>query len=542
MLKPKLIVFRGMPGTGKSTLIDKFKIKSNALSFDSIRELYSGLTINEFGCLTIDQRENHAVATMFFDILKHRLEERADIFIDNLNIKISDLSHFKKLAEENNYDFYILNFKLEKIDFYFERNKNREERKQLPVSDIERLYDYILNTDISKFSDHIITLSQFETLLNKTVLDFKRDLSSYKSVFHFSELNATKHINDIEIKKDCFYVFSGNYFCFGANYKETIDFLYSIKDNENVVLLCGHQEHLINKNIDNPDFSINFEIINDIYKLKIKEILNCLESFFIYSFNKKTVFVSFSGVNGIPERPYLLNRTAFVLNNSVNMPTLHNSDNETIQIFNNCLFFNSDSKNISLLNVFSKYGYVSCLKLNNNGVSLFCITPDFKLDKPCFLDFLKNKYFNDNNSSLEIKTSVFESIKTNKHKFFLIFQDSCLYHSFFESGKLVTVDEDFNNVDIKLDDDLISLIKDEFSVVSFLKIKNKNFIFDVFYKFNNNLKIKKYESNIFDVSNSKNVVVISSDLIGIDRIIKSKAKTQKTIYFIKNNKAIRVHK
>lgn len=523
-MKPIMYLFRGMPGSGKSTLINKHKLKSNTISLDSFRELFSGLSLTEDGVYGIDQKYNSHIIHFYEEALTTRMREQAMIIIDNLNLKRKDFKSTVNKAVSYGYDVKIVDFEIENIEFYIERNKGREERKRLPLSAIERLHDSFTKINVADFEMDVISITEFEEELSKTTKDFIVDLNDYKKVHCIGSIQGCYDTFKELIssyKDDEFYIFFGNYFSGGEQHKEIKDFITINKEKKNFVFLEGKED---------KDFVFNNQ---DIEKNK-DEYIDCYKSFkycFLYSFKNKNVFCSHSGLSCIPEDFRLLNKNVFTegfgkVNTDVDSYFINNNkDDDWIQIYSSRgRYFSKDNKSISLnrnildsgklvMLSFSKDKVTSSFSDNHNSYikkekSLFDENiPLISLDKVLLLKKNKKlKYYSiysDNifdyfisNENKEIlfaskKDSLFEYSKIKYEKIYVSYSK--------KENKLILINkkgESVTDKDFIIENKYISLMKNHNVVFSCLLDTEGNIFFIEGVRLDS--KLSKVNKKIFD--------------------------------------------
>lgn len=316
---PTMYLFRGMPGSGKSTVIDKLQLKSNTLSLDTFRELFSGITLDHDGLIGIDQSYNNEVFTLFNRALNKRLRDGVDIVIDNLNLKVSDINTYLKKAKEFNYDCKIVNFKLENLDFYLKRNEMREKRKRINPKRLEIIYDNFKKTDISSLSNYIISVNDFEGEMSLTSNDKLNELNKYRNIILFGDIKGSTDPlmkANIEYNTSDFFIFTGNYFQEGRNPSEVFQFLKLFQDKDNVVFLKGDDEidcikYLNSIDVENSIFKKYTANFIDTNKKELHSFFNKLQNYYLFTFNDKKIIVSHAGVPIVPEKINLINADLF---------------------------------------------------------------------------------------------------------------------------------------------------------------------------------------------------------------------------------------
>src|SRR3546814_18060715 len=68
-----IVIIRGPQGSGKSSLVRRLGLEGHHLSFDKVREVVAGDTINIDGMMTIPQQHNVLVWEMTQASLKRRM-------------------------------------------------------------------------------------------------------------------------------------------------------------------------------------------------------------------------------------------------------------------------------------------------------------------------------------------------------------------------------------------------------------------------------------------------------------------------------------
>lgn len=305
-MKPIMYLLRGMPGAGKSTLIDKHKLKSNTISLDTFREMYSGLSMGINGEEGIDQKHNEYVMTPFWDAMRFRMKERATIIVDNLNLRARDINSFVKIADGYDYEVKVVNFPLENLEFYLERNKNREERKRLPEFRLADIHQIFQEIDLSEVKAKFISLDDFETTMSSTNEDKAVSLDAYENIVVIGDIYGASDSFQKSIKyfdPKNFYIFTGAMFgdCEGA--EKVLHSLLLIADLDNVLFLRSQSDHLF---IYGADSSLNKSEVIDYQRVFDKSV-----PYFMFSYDSQHYFVSHAGVSKIPRNPELFNASLF---------------------------------------------------------------------------------------------------------------------------------------------------------------------------------------------------------------------------------------
>lgn len=300
-----LILLRGTPGSGKSTWLKKKGLMPYVLSADTIRLLYKSPAIDSLGNTSIDQSTNRDAWKTLFEILEKRMSIGEFTIIDACNSKTSEMNLYKSLAEKYRYRIYCVDFTDIPIEKAKKWNKKRPKHKWVSDESIDLYYSRFATQKIPS-GIKVINRKDFE----KEVYYRSIDLSKYESVKIIGDIHGCYSTlkNAIgEIEDNTFYIFLGDYLDRGIQNKETLDFLMSIKDKENVCLLEGnHEKHLWAYGNDLPVQSKEFMLrtkdqIKDFDKKEIRKFYRKLHQCILFDFDKKQYFCSHGGISTIKQ-------------------------------------------------------------------------------------------------------------------------------------------------------------------------------------------------------------------------------------------------
>lgn len=134
----RLYLLRGVPGCGKTTLIDKLGLKDYTLSTDDIRLKIAGIEVID-GIEYISQKKNFVVFKILNSSLEKRMLKNEPVIIDATNI--IGLKTYINLAAKYEYEVVIVDFKVS-LDVLLERNRERKSTyKSLPEEKIKEFYN-----------------------------------------------------------------------------------------------------------------------------------------------------------------------------------------------------------------------------------------------------------------------------------------------------------------------------------------------------------------------------------------------------------------
>ena len=237
-----LVLTRGAVGCGKSTWIKNNNLERYSISPDNLRLMVQSPITNVEGKEETSQKNDKFV----WDLLKNLLEKRMDrgefTIIDATHARSQFInSNYKKLCSEYGYRCFILDFSDVPIDITKQRNAQRLEHQIVPEHVVDRMYAQMEEQDASNWCTVIKPdefFDYFPKVLNK--LDFS---SKYDKIHVFGDIHGCYdplkeyfEEHDINNQSEMF-IFTGDYIDRGIQNKEVLEFLISIKDNKNVLLL-----------------------------------------------------------------------------------------------------------------------------------------------------------------------------------------------------------------------------------------------------------------------------------------------------------------
>ncbi len=304
-----LLLFRGAPGVGKSTYIEKNGLKPYTLCADDIRLLCQSPVLSVNGNTEITQSNDGTVWKTLFTLLEVRMQRGEFTVIDATNSKTSEMNKYKKLCQEYRYRIFLVDFTDVPIEECKKRNSLRTVVKQVPEAVIDKMYSRFKTQGIpSGFT--VIKPEELDKVFMKKI-----DLSEYKAIHHVGDAHGCntalqKYLTAIGgIKDDHFFIFCGDYIDRGIENAEVVQFLLSIKDKLNVLLLEGnHEIHLRKYSEDKKSFSKEFELFTrpalDKAGFKKKDLRQLCRKFAqcaYYTYHRNTYLVTHGGLSTIPQ-------------------------------------------------------------------------------------------------------------------------------------------------------------------------------------------------------------------------------------------------
>ena len=259
-----LLVMRGLPGCGKSTWIKEHDLEQFVLSPDNIRLLYCSPELGLDGKYHISSKCDKHVWAFLRERLEARMKSGDTTVIDATHTKESYLKDYKKLCKQYHYRMVVVDFSSIDLDTAKERNKKREDYKQVPEEVIDRMYSQIKTPlqgtyEIYSYNDPIlVSLDNFI---------YKIDGLQYEKVIVFGDLHncydpLKEYFDKNPISDKNLYIFVGDYFDRGIQGKEVLQFCLGNCEKDNFIFLTGNHEKWIKNWLEdgnNADLSYDFK-------------------------------------------------------------------------------------------------------------------------------------------------------------------------------------------------------------------------------------------------------------------------------------------
>lgn len=306
-----LVLLRGLPASGKSTLIKNLGLEAYTLSTDDLRLKLGSFEQTQDG-FCIPQNLNKKVFEYLYNLLEQRMMRGEFTIVDATHVNSKSCSEYRKLAEKYNYNIYFYNVTAS-LDECLERNSKRV---------YNRVPDSVIIDMYNRFSDDlgqdIIEIKDLEQFLLETNVE---KLKGYKGSIVVGDIHssATPLRTLLKIFNDDYkYIFLGDYFDRGMEPVLTWKMLKELYKKPNVVMLLGnHEKHIL-------DYC-NGEVVNssaaretftelekyNITKEELRDFYNSLKEYYCFSIFNKNYFCCHGGLSFIPNRLRLTSTHTF---------------------------------------------------------------------------------------------------------------------------------------------------------------------------------------------------------------------------------------
>lgn len=311
-----LLLLRGIPGSGKSTFIKQQGLEPYVLCADDFRLHHASPVLDVQGKLCISQFFDNSVWPKLQHLLQERMQRGCFTIVDATNIRSSDLSRYKKMAEEYKYRVYVLDFTDVSLEEVKRRNLLRPEYKQVPEYVIDNMYARLKDNKVPSG----ITVLKPE---NITSIWFKpRDLSAYRRIVHIGDIHGCydalqKYFAKEPMTDDTYYIFVGDYLDRGSQNAQVLQFMLGLAGRPNVALLEGNHELALAAYDTQKEAQHFRKTADELRRAGIthkaayvfyRQLAQCV----YYTFKGKTVLVTHGGLSCLPQQLTLIATTEMI--------------------------------------------------------------------------------------------------------------------------------------------------------------------------------------------------------------------------------------
>lgn len=314
----QLVLLRGAMGAGKDTFITEQGLEPYTLSSDTIRLMFEGPLMNDAGELTISQKNDHRVWDLLFDLLETRMKRGEFVVVNATHANSKTLARYKKLAQHYRYRTYAVDFSDVPLDVVLKQNKMRATYKHVPDAAVMTVHDQIQTTPLPNW---ITTLKPHE--FREAITYSPTDYNKWQKIHHIGDIHgcytALQQYLNSELHDDELYIFVGDYLDRGLENVEVLQFLLTVYEQPNVVLLRGNHEKSLeawanDEEIRGGNFGPTKEQLEaaNISKKDVRQLCRRLRQVVYYTYDNQEVLVTHAGIPKMPEDLHLMPTRQFV--------------------------------------------------------------------------------------------------------------------------------------------------------------------------------------------------------------------------------------
>lgn len=302
-----LLLFRGAPGSGKSTFIDENGLRPYALSADEIRMQCQSPQQTASGDVQIGTDNEKEVWSMLYKLLEIRMKKGEFTVIDATNSKTVEMNRYKSMCDQYRYRMFCLDLTDLPIEECKRRNANRIPLKRVPEDCIDKMYSRFRTQKIPS-GIKVLKPEQLSEIWMK-----KFDMSNYEKIVHIGDIHGC-YTALMEYFKDGFndnymYIFVGDLVDRGIENAEVVNFFIEATQRKNVLVLTGnHEQWLWLYGNDAYGNSKEFEFVTrkqldeaKVDKRAIRQMFRRFGQCAWYQYGDKEIVVTHGGLATMPD-------------------------------------------------------------------------------------------------------------------------------------------------------------------------------------------------------------------------------------------------
>ena len=312
----KLFLMKGVPGCGKSYLLQKLGLDAYAISSDSIRLLHATPSFGVDGAIGIPQVNDKRVWEQLYTLLEIKMRQGDTIVVDATHMNPKSYASYRDMVRNYNYEVEIVDFTSVPLSTCLERNHSRPAYRQVPDAVIHRMYDGKSNAHpewayVTPFDKFI--RPQFRT----------HNISQYEKVHIIGDVHGCWDVLSQylgQINPAHFYIFLGDYVDRGVQNYEVMRFVRDHIDLPNFAFLEGNHEYHMwrwatNQEGKSDEFSnktLPQLIAGGFTTEDAIHVFKRLKQYFHFTYKWQTCFACHGGISNLNGELDLISANTFV--------------------------------------------------------------------------------------------------------------------------------------------------------------------------------------------------------------------------------------
>lgn len=305
-----LLLMRGVMGSGKSTWIENKGLKPYTLCPDDLRLMYQSPVLTPDGGMAISQKNDKSVWDLLFKLLEQRMERGDFTVVDATHLRASYIQQYKKLAEEYRYRVYVIDFSSIPLNEVKRRNWGRYDYKRVPDDMVFSAYRKLEAEKIPGWVK-VIDYSDADAL-EQACEYIPHDFNQWRKIHHVGDIHGCmdplkEYLGD-GLKDDELYIFVGDLIDRGSQNAEVVEFILSIINKPNVIVLEGNHEKYLwlwanGKKVPTNEFNLRTKPQLEeagVSKKDVRQLYRKLRQAVLYGYGDMLVWVTHGGLPRVP--------------------------------------------------------------------------------------------------------------------------------------------------------------------------------------------------------------------------------------------------
>lgn len=314
----RLILLRGIPGSGKSTFVAEHKLEPYTLSADNLRMIFGSPTLDLNGKLRISQENDNAVWRELTERLRQRMARGELVVIDATHANQKSFHPYESLIKRYGYRTFCVDFADVPYETCLARNAARAENDAYRIVPDDVMEKMQTNLERAKFPRWITAVKPDE--FDEAMKFPLKDVSKYKKIHHFGDIQGcfdplNEYFTKNGIQDDELYIFVGDYLDRGPKNAETMNWFLEHRDQQNFIFIEGnHEAHLRTWSQGVNSRSSEFADVTapqleaaGITPKQVFGFLYRLRDAYLYGWNGKIVLITHGGLSTLPENLMYIN-------------------------------------------------------------------------------------------------------------------------------------------------------------------------------------------------------------------------------------------
>lgn len=317
----KLFLFRGLPASGKSSLVEEqqlgYCVPGAVISADDVRLLFSTPVYGKASYKTahINGENDKQVWNFIHDRVKQRLIEGQTTIVDATHVNVDSINYYKQFCLENGVECIVVEFNEVTVEKCKARNAKRPDFRRVPNEVIDRMAEKI-KVPVPSWCK-TITDGEFIQLLNKiesgeNKTDFSPiDYNKFDKIVVFGDIHGCyeplkEYFGRNPLNDRTKYIFCGDYEDRGKQNDQVFAFLLEHRNDSNFLFLKGnHSRHTFayskGEDVSSREFRDHTaKQLNGFNKRDLKKFCLKQGAFAYFTFAGKEFLVTHAGVAKMP--------------------------------------------------------------------------------------------------------------------------------------------------------------------------------------------------------------------------------------------------